>query len=269
MPAPGIERVKKDCRCPRARHRHGTTSAYNADGCRCDPCTLARTKHAKRWRRARDLKDRSGIPAGLVPGAGTRRRLQALAILGWSTKRLGEQLGVTQARISELQLGDDTTRAQAALAARVTELYDRLWNTMPTWDGADRARASAARHGWLPPLAWDDDIDDPDARPNLGLPIVGPACLDCTHSTCLDIRPVLDEIAVERIARGRLTVPAGQTTPELLAAIAHLAGLGFADSEIGARVGRSTGAVNRLRERNGIPGGQPVPGQFKGKGAAA
>lgn len=33
---------------------------------------------------------------------------------------------------------------------------------------SNRVRARAARAGWAPPLAWDDNIDDPDAVPDLG-----------------------------------------------------------------------------------------------------
>ena len=36
----------------------------------------------------------------------------------------------------------------------------------PTGPGAERARSTAKRKGWAPPMAWDDDtIDDPQAKP--------------------------------------------------------------------------------------------------------
>ena len=39
--------------------------------------------------------------------------------------------------------------------------------TKPQGPGANRARTWAKRHGFAPPLAW-DDIDDPDEKPNYG-----------------------------------------------------------------------------------------------------
>lgn len=33
--------VERDCRCPRARHVHGTRRAYQYDRCRCTPCRSA------------------------------------------------------------------------------------------------------------------------------------------------------------------------------------------------------------------------------------
>lgn len=38
MTAPSLRR---DCRCPRARHVHGTRRAYQYDRCRCTPCRRA------------------------------------------------------------------------------------------------------------------------------------------------------------------------------------------------------------------------------------
>lgn len=164
-----MNQQRRDCQCPRANHKHGTVAAYNTDRCRCDDCSAARARHVKRWRHTYDRRQRAGQPVGLIPAAGTSRRLQALAAIGWSTVRLGAELGVTQQRISELQLAKQHARVQATLAVRVAALYDRLWNITPTWPGASRARAAAAARGWVVPMAWDDDlIDEPDARPDTG-----------------------------------------------------------------------------------------------------
>jgi len=110
----------------------------------------------------------------LAPGAltgitGTRRRLQALVATGWSQARLAGELGLTGANFGAMMRCDQVT---AGTARAVSELYDRLWNQSPpghdqrTRIAASRARNYAAARGWVPPLAWDDDvIDDPDGRP--------------------------------------------------------------------------------------------------------
>ena len=110
----------------------------------------------------------------LAPGAltgitGTRRRLQALVATGWSQARLAGELGLTGANLGAVMRCDQVT---AGTARTVSELYDRLWDRPPpehdqrTRIAASRARNHAAARGWVPPLAWDDDvIDDPDGLP--------------------------------------------------------------------------------------------------------
>jgi hypothetical protein len=54
---------------------------------------------------------------------------------------------------------------EPATRDRVAAVYDR-WSMSqaPQSQPAARARTDARKHGWLPPLAWDDDlIDLPDA----------------------------------------------------------------------------------------------------------
>jgi transcriptional regulator with XRE-family HTH domain len=108
----------------------------------------------------------------IVDGTGTRRRLQALVAAGWSQARLAGRLGMLPTNFGPLILGQ--RQPTAGTARRVADLYDELWNVAP--DAASgyqagaisRARRHAARAGWAPALAWDEDtIDDPAARPNL------------------------------------------------------------------------------------------------------
>jgi transcriptional regulator with XRE-family HTH domain len=98
----------------------------------------------------------------LTDATGARRRLRALAALGWPASHLARQLGMNPVAVRTLMRGD-RQRVTVATARKVAALYDRLWNT-PGPSEATRARASRA--GWPVPLAWDDEsIDDPDARP--------------------------------------------------------------------------------------------------------
>lgn len=106
----------------------------------------------------------------LVDGTGTHRRLQALVAIGYSMSNLGDQLGIQRGNMNDVTGG--RTQVTAATARKVTTLYERLWNKpneptdMHAKAAAQRARNHAAAHGWVQPMAWDDEmIDDPTARP--------------------------------------------------------------------------------------------------------
>ncbi len=101
----------------------------------------------------------------LVPAAGTVRRLQALVVVGYTQAFLCERLGIKPRNSTRLFHGQQTfvtVRCARAVAAVFDELH-------LTPGPSRRARAHAARHGWVPPLAWDEDtIDDPAALPDHG-----------------------------------------------------------------------------------------------------
>ncbi|MFB7936638.1 hypothetical protein, partial [Streptomyces sp. NPDC056049] len=146
-----------------------------------------------------------------VPAVGTRRRLQALYALGHGSAVLSSITGLTKGTIQNLlyERAQDTT---AATYKTVRAVYRQL---AATPGSSSRARASARAGGWVPPAAWDDDIDSPAARPVVG---------DDSAS-----RNGLGEIRREEIA--------------------HLASYGMADEIIAARLGLSVSHVrNVLRE---------------------
>lgn len=100
----------------------------------------------------------------LVDSAGTIRRLQALACIGWSLNEQARRVGILVTNYSTLQR---RPRVAAATARAVRSLYEELSMTPPPagQPGVTRARNEAARKGWLPPLEWDDDlIDVPDEQ---------------------------------------------------------------------------------------------------------
>jgi hypothetical protein len=127
-------------------------------------------------RRVRDANARTilsiPVPDGLVEsaakvdGAGSRRRVQALAALGHTVVWQADQIGMNRAAMRVLLHRD--TGVSARFARRISDLYDRYWNVIPArTQAASVARTVAARNGWLPPLAWDDDlIDLPDNELN-------------------------------------------------------------------------------------------------------
>lgn len=108
----------------------------------------------------------------VVDATGTRRRLRALVAIGWTQTQLAERLGLTPNNFWPLV--HVQSNVTAARRRAVAELYDELWNKLPADDAlARKSRRYAQQHGWVPPLAWDDDqIDDPAAEP-AGVPEAG------------------------------------------------------------------------------------------------
>lgn len=110
----------------------------------------------------------------VIDATGYKRRLQALVALGFPQPFLCARLGIGQRSNFHIEPAKTTVLARNHRAA--CALYDELWNQDPAACGANpvsvaRARRYAARMGWPPPLAWDDDtIDDPAAKPDLGAP---------------------------------------------------------------------------------------------------
>lgn len=93
-----------------------------------------------------------------VDAAGSRRRVQALMALGYSLKDQAEAVGRAAANYRTIL---DQEQVLAATARAVRDLYD-AWSMTPapnTWM-SERTRRHALKRGWLPPLAWDDDLID-------------------------------------------------------------------------------------------------------------
>lgn len=131
------------------RHRkEGTTS--------CQPCRDATAAARRRY-----VALRTRLGKRRVPAVGTRRRLQALAAIGWTFGELGQELGGWHA--TRVQAVSVAEHVFVDTAADVRRLYERLWNTPGT---SERGRRRAVRAGWFPPMDWDDDrMDDPDYIP--------------------------------------------------------------------------------------------------------
>jgi hypothetical protein len=106
--------------------------------------------------------------SGLVDATGTRRRMQALVAAGWSTEEQRRRLGFSSATTHKI-----TTGIRGVVTVRVRDavrrLFDELALVVPEpGQGATLARKRAVANGWPPPLAWDDDIDNPAATPAEG-----------------------------------------------------------------------------------------------------
>lgn len=140
-------------------HRHGTWAGYNA-GCRLECCRVAARNYQKRR-----LHERNHGTTRTVSALGTKRRLQALAAIGWDFYSIATEAGRHREWVWQIYRRDAVlTRT----AKTVAEIYERLCMTVPEGWVADRARRQAAARGWAPPLAW-DDIDQPRERPKTSI----------------------------------------------------------------------------------------------------
>jgi hypothetical protein len=116
--------------------------------------------------------------SGHVDGTGTRRRIQALAAMGWPIRRVAEYLGLNPTYAGDLIRRTEQDRpVLAATAEKVARAYDTLKTKKPTRNGieprvAKRIRGLAKEKRWPTPGYWDQHpgaIDDPHFEPMYGL----------------------------------------------------------------------------------------------------
>ncbi len=168
----------------------------------------------------------------LVDATGTRRRLQALAAVGWSQPNLATELG---RNLSSLNRSMTAGRVLAGTAEQVRALYNQLWliappHTTPAQRAQrDKARTWAREQGWPSPLAW-DDIDTDSSIPN---------------------QPVnandIDEIAVQRAVAGDGIQLRDLTNAEQTEAVRRLTEHGKSIRDIAELLATTTRTVSRRR----------------------
>lgn len=106
----------------------------------------------------------------VIDATGTRRRLQALAAIGWPVSALHQHIDfVTVSSLERLRFNQQVT---ARVARAVRDVYGWASAGQAEDHGitgwiAVRARNQAASRNWAPPNTWDDDtIDDVDVHPD-------------------------------------------------------------------------------------------------------
>lgn len=214
--------MRRDCRCPRAAHQHGTVGAYVYDECRCFPCRITYSH-----RQAAYAKGESWTDGRFPPAIGIRRRIEALHAIGWSSNVLAQKLGVSRQAVRSLRchLGDN---ALQSTLERVVAVYDELWDQPATNAHADRVKRWADEQGFKPPMWWDDDtIDEPAA--------------DLATAD----RTGVDPVAVERAMAGH--PPATLTKAERELAVQRLTELGLSARDISQRVKVTNRQIQRDR----------------------
>jgi len=94
---------------------------------------------------------------------GSARRLQALAVNGWPTRNLAKQLGHKDPATIQHIANGKTPTIRLRTKDGIRDLYNELWDQSGP---SPRTAAIAKGKGWLPALAWDDDlIDKPEYQP--------------------------------------------------------------------------------------------------------
>ena len=139
------------------------TAGYTSRNALADSMTRSRVRPATMARILAVNPQRDNRRDAYIDATGSRRRLQALAVNGWSTRNLATQLGHNHATtVQDIASGKTPTIRLRSMDA-IRDLYERLWDQPGP---SQRTAAIAKAKGWLPALAWDDDlIDRPDHQP--------------------------------------------------------------------------------------------------------
>lgn len=142
--------------------KHGDANAYWNWKCRCPEARADALRAAKRYKYLRA----NGAPASqtrFVPAEPYRRRVRALARMGWPQREIMSRLGRSPNRRASGGTGSflGGQRISRENAAQLGRLYDELCMVPgpSAW-----TRTYAARQGWPGPLDW-DNIDDLDEVP--------------------------------------------------------------------------------------------------------
>ena len=139
------------------------TAGYTSRNALADSMTRNRVRPATMARILAVNPKRDNRRDGYVDATGSRRRLQALAVNGYSTRYLAGRLGHKHAAtVQDIGSGKTPTIRYRTMDA-IRDLYEELWDQP---GGNARTASIAKAKGWLPALAWDDDlIDDSGYQP--------------------------------------------------------------------------------------------------------
>jgi hypothetical protein len=178
----------------------------------------------------------------LMSGVGLWRRIQALEYMGYSKSMIAAELGHSETQIFGYL---KTTSTWSTTIETMHEVYVRLRDVPGT---SERAKFSAYRNDWKPPMCWDDEtIDDPETKPYPA------ACVawECTrpvvkHSLCKQHREFVRQRRgfeknryygeAVRALRGREL----QDSDRLRQEIRQLRAIGFATpAEVAYRLGKT------------------------------
>ncbi|MET3349619.1 UNVERIFIED_ORG: hypothetical protein ABID57_001291 [Arthrobacter sp. UYEF1] len=134
------ERIKRDCQCARARHQHGTPTAYVVDKCRCTPCTKANTL---REREREAAKAAGTYDVGRVDAGPVRDHILALGKRGYGLKIIARIAGVSNATLGKIIYGDPSRNMppRARVETRVAERVLAVKPSLTTVGATIRVKA--------------------------------------------------------------------------------------------------------------------------------
>jgi hypothetical protein len=193
--------------------RHGDRNAFTKFDCRCPDAIEDERVYRKRLRQGR-------AQPRMVPALAAMRRLQGLAVLGYSPAVIAAQCGGTRANLERVRSGANKT-VLACTEARVAAFCHTVPGLPLEGDASvNQVKNTAARNGWKPLLAWDDDtIDDPKALPRHRLSpqayVVDPIELELAISGHLPRGRDKHHPKVIRAAVRHLTDVVALTAPEI------------------------------------------------------
>jgi plasmid maintenance system antidote protein VapI len=150
-----------------AEIRHGEPGGWVA-GCRESCCREA--IYAYNRKRNSDIAIGGEQAKRLVDATGTKRRVQALMLMGWLAHEIATALGMQSTQAVTNLLARSEVRRDTA--ERVKVVYRKMWRM---WLNGDlqhlmddpmrqRGIRQAVAKGWLPGAVW-DEIDNPKEKP--------------------------------------------------------------------------------------------------------
>ena len=177
---------------------------------------------------------------GHVPRIGAVRRVQALLAMGWPHHALGAAGIANSAQI----IGATGDLITVQRWRQVRDVYDRLSMTPGP---SPETRGWAAKLGYPPPLAWDEEsIDDPSATPQTGA--TSGRAPRVTRSSTSSPSPGRPPPRAPRAPSPR---------PSARAVVRVMASRGASDAQIAEHLGVVDRTVLRWRTQLQIPAGRP------------
>jgi len=152
-----------------------------------------------------------------IHAVGTRRRLQALAAIGWPSTVIGDRIDRSRGHIAAIRSSEVVT---VRVAREIAQLYQQMYYVRPQPATTDERISVthtlmwAGRKHWAPPVAWPGaTIDDPTARPS-----IAEASLLRDGLTVRTERGTVDMVAVLRRDGGEdIDIPDWEREPAVLA----------------------------------------------------
>ena len=215
--------------CPDTHKHDKTTYCRTHHKCSCAPCRANQAKYQRMLRRMQ------GVDVLVLTGPSTRQ-LQALAVLGWSTKEIADMAGTTARQQYSIIRSGAQHEMHKSMAERIRRVYDKLHNTPnPKKNGPKQVIAQARKAGWHHPLDW-EDID-----------------AGILYDDGDDSEEYFDHVAVGLVLDG---TPVDQkfTTAELEAIVRTLnLERRYTDKQISELVHKPTPVVTQVRKSLNIP----------------